>query len=66
MNELDALARVIFSYIKSHNGQTILIKNIEKDTAITATTIRKKIKMLVEKGYINRDGKNFTIIKKGD
>lgn len=66
MNNLDALARVVYNYIKEHDGQTILIKNIEKETAITPTTIRRKIKLLVEKGLINRDGKNFSIIQKGD
>lgn len=66
MKELDALTKVIFSYIQERDGQTILIKNIEKDTAITATTIRKKIKLLVEKGLINKDGKIFSVIQKGD
>ena len=61
--ELDALARVVLKYIEERDGQTILLKNMQKDTAITQATIRRKIKLLIEKGLILRDGKTFTIRK---
>lgn len=63
MNELDALSRVVYKYIAEHNGQTILMKNLETETAITQATLRKKIKLLIEKGFISKDGKNFSVIK---
>lgn len=63
LNGLDALTRVIFKYIQEHDGQTILTKNIEADTAITAKTIRKKINLLIDAGYIRRDGKNYFVLK---
>lgn len=63
MNNLDALTRVVFDYIKKHNGQTILMKNMEQDTAITQTTLRKKIKLLADKNLIKKDGKNFFVME---
>ena len=66
MQNVDALTRVVFDYIKQHNGQTILMKNMEQDTAITQTTLRKKIKLLAEKNLIKKDGKNFYILKEGN
>lgn len=64
MDNFDALTRVIFNYIRERDGQTILTKNIEADTAITAKTIRKKINLLIDAGYIRRDGKTYFILPK--
>lgn len=63
MDTLDALTRVILQYIRTRSGQTILIKNIAEETAISPKTISKKIKFLEENGYIKREGKNFYIVK---
>lgn len=63
MNGLDALARVVLNYIAEREGQTILIKDISQDTAITQTTIRRKLKLLESKGYIKRDGKKFFTLR---
>ena len=61
--ELDALARVVLKYIEERDGQTILLKNLQKHTAITQATIRRKIKLLIDNGLILRDGKTFSIRK---
>lgn len=66
MNNFDALTRVVFDYIQKHDGQTILIKNVTADTAVNPKTVRKKIAILEERGFISRDGKNFSVLKKGD
>lgn len=61
--KFDALTRVLFDYIKNHSGQTILIKDIVNDTGITNKTISKKIALLVENGFVRRDGKKFFVLK---
>ncbi len=61
--KLDALARVLYSYIKTHSGQTILIKDIVNDTGMTNKTISKKIALLSENGFIRREGKKFFDLK---
>lgn len=61
--KFDALTRVLYAYIKAHDGQTILIKDIENETGMTNKTIAKKIKLLVENGFISRDGKKFFVLK---
>ena len=64
MNELDALARVVLKYLQERDGQTVLTKDLSNDTAIAPNTIRKKVKLLEEKGLIKREGKKYFFIKK--
>lgn len=65
MNNLDALARVVLKYLQERDGQTILTKDIAADTAIAPNTIRKKVKLLEEKGLIKREGKKYFVLPKG-
>lgn len=64
MNNLDALARVVLKYLQERDGQTVLLKDISADTAITPKTIRKKISLLEENGYIRHENKKFFILPK--
>ena len=61
---MTALCLVILNYIKDHDGQTILAKDIETDTHITGKTIRKNVKFLVENGYIRKDGKKYFVLNR--
>lgn len=61
--KFDALTRVLYDYIKIHSGQTLLIKDIVKDTGITNKTISKKVALLEENGFVRREGKKFFDLK---
>ena len=51
-------------YLQERDGQTVLTKDLSNDTAIAPNTIRKKVKLLEEKGLIKREGKKYFFIKK--
>jgi len=53
----------LYRYIYIHDGQTILIQDMVKETQISAPTVRKLLKWLEERELIKRTGKKkFKII----
>lgn len=60
---MDIYAKLIYGYLKENSGHTVLMKDIEEELNITNKTVAKKIKWLIENGYIRRDGKKFFDLK---
>lgn len=60
----DIYTKAIFGYIKEHNNNTILYKDIMREFNITYPTVRKKIKNLIRTGKIQKNGKFYKIISK--
>ena len=53
----------LYRYIYIHDGQTILIQDMVKETQISAPTVRKLLKWLEERELIKRTAKKkFKII----
>lgn len=53
----------LYRYIYIHDGQTILIQDMVRETQISAPTVRKLLKWLEERELIKRTGKKkFKII----
>ena len=59
----DIYSRSIFYYIKEHNNNTILFKDIMEEFNISYPTVRKKIKNLIRTGKIERKGKKYKVLK---
>ncbi len=60
----DIFSLSIYNFIKARDGQTILVKDIQEALKISNKTVTKKIKFLIENGYIRREGKKFFDLKK--
>lgn len=60
----DIYTAAIFRYIKDHNNNTILYKDIMREFNITYPTVRKKIRNLIRTGKIEKTGKFYKIISK--
>lgn len=60
----DIYTAAIFNYIKAHNNNTILYKDIMREFNISYPTVRKKIKNLIRTGKIQKNGKFYKIISK--
>lgn len=60
----DIYTAAIFNYIKAHNNNTILYKDIMREFNISYPTVRKKIKNLIRTGKIQKSGKFYKIIAK--
>ncbi len=52
----------IYKYIYIHDNQTILIKDICRETNISKATVIKHIKWLIKRELIKKDGKHFSIL----
>ena len=59
----DIYTMAIYRYIKDHNNNTILFKDIMAEFGITYPTVRKKIKNLVRMGKIQKNGKFYKILE---
>ncbi len=62
MRFVNKFADKVYKYIYIHDGETLLLKNMERDLQISRPTIRKYIRWLVRRGYIKKDGKQFEIV----
>lgn len=52
----------IYKYIFLHDEQTLLIKDIARETGLTRPTVIKYIRWLEKRGLIKKTGKFFKII----
>lgn len=60
----DIYSAAIYRYIKEHNNNTILYKDIMKEFHISYPTVRKKIRNLIKTGKIIKTGKYYKITGK--
>lgn len=58
----DIYSRAVYMYIKEHNGQTILLRDIMEELNITYPTVRDRIRKLIKLGKIQKNGRKFKII----
>lgn len=59
----DIYTVAIYRYIKDHNKNTILYKDIMREFNITYPTVRKKIRNLEKMGRIRKIGKHYEILE---
>lgn len=59
----DIYTAAIYRYIKDHNKNTILYKDIMREFNITYPTVRKKVRNLVKMGKIKKTGKHYEILE---
>jgi len=52
----------IYKYLYIHDGETLLMKDMERELNITVKTIRKYLRWLVRREYIKKDGKKISIL----
>ncbi len=62
MRFINKFADKVYKYIYIHDGQTILLKDMAKETGICDTTCRKYIRWLEKREYIKKNGKHFEIL----
>lgn len=55
-------AQKVYKYIYIHDDQTLLLKDIARETGICDKTCRKYIRWLVKREYIKKTGKHFKIL----
>lgn len=58
----DIYTMSIYRYLKEHEGNTILLKDIMEEFHITYPTVRNRINKLIKMKKIIRDGRKFKII----
>lgn len=58
----DIYTMSIYNYIKAHNNNTILLKDIMEEFNITYPTVRNRINKLIKMKKIERNGRKFKII----
>ena len=58
----DIYITVIYDYIKKHDDEIILYKNIRQRYKISYPTIRSRIKWLLNHDYIAKEGRRIRII----
>lgn len=58
----DIYTMSIYRYIKEHDGNTILLRDIMEEFNITYPTVRNRIKKLIQMKKIERVGRKFKII----
>lgn len=59
---LNQIIEKIYRYLKFHDGEIILMFEMEKDLMISQPTLRKYLKWLQERELIRKKGKRFFII----
>lgn len=62
----DVFSMAIFYYIKAHDNNTILYKDIMEEFDLSYPTVRRKIKNLVRTGKIKKTGKKYKVLEKDD
>lgn len=58
----DIYTMSVYRYIKEHDGQTILLRDIMEELNITYPTVRDRIKKLIQMKKIQKTGRKFKII----
>lgn len=58
----DIYTMSIYNYIKAHNNNTILLKDICEEFNITYPTVRTRIRKLIKMGKIKKTGRKFSIL----
>lgn len=58
----DIYTMSIYRYIKEHDGNTILLKDLMEEFNITYPTIRDRINKLIRMKKIERKGRKFKVI----
>lgn len=58
----DIYTMSIYNYIKEHNNNTILLRDIMEEFNITYPTVRNRINKLIQMKKIERKGRKFKII----
>lgn len=58
----DVYTMCIYNYIKQHDGNTILLRDIMEEFNITYPTVRNRLKKLIQMKKIERHGRKFKII----
>lgn len=53
--------KLVYEYIKTHDGQTILVKDIAEDTWQSQWTVSRALKWLEERNIIVREGKKMRL-----
>lgn len=51
--------KLVYQYILLHDGQTLLQKNISRDTGVGIHTVGRDLKYLLKRRLIKRDGKDY-------
>lgn len=54
--------KCVWNYILQHDGETLLRKNISRDTGVSVTTVTRDIQWLERRQFIRREGKNFSVL----
>lgn len=54
--------KCVWNYILQHDGETLLRKNISRDTGVGISTVTRDIQWLERRQFIKRDGKNFSVL----
>lgn len=62
INFRNKFAQKIYKYIYIHDGETILLKNMARDTGICDKTCRKYVKWFERRGLIKKTGKTYDIL----
>lgn len=62
MRFVNKFADRVYKYLYRHDNETLLLKNIARDTDMSIKTCRKYINWLVRRGYIKKDGKHYEIL----
>lgn len=53
--------RSVYTYIKRHDGQTILMKDIMNELGVSYPTVRRCLRWLVDRELISRTGKKISV-----
>ncbi len=62
MRFVNKFADRVYKYLYIHDQETLLLKDIARDTGICDTTCRKYIRWLEKRGYIKKNGKYYEIL----
>lgn len=58
----DIYIKVIYDYIRNHDGDLILYKDIMDKYKMSYPTVRKKIKWLIDNKLITKNGRRFNLL----
>lgn len=52
----------VYQYIKLHDGETILKKDIAKNAKVGKNTVTRDVRWLLKRGIVRCEGKTFSIV----
>ena len=58
----DIYTKVIYEYIKQHDGDLILYKDLMHHYKMSYPTIRKKVRWLIKNKLITKHGRRFNLL----